>query len=667
MKKINTLLIANRGEIACRIIRTAQVLGIRTVAVYSEADANAPHVRLADESHHIGPSPVTESYLDANKIIEVAQASGADAIHPGYGLLSENAAFAQACEDAGITFVGPPIRAIEVMGDKARAKCAMIKAGVPCIPGYQGTDQSNGAIQQAAAEIGFPLMVKAAAGGGGRGMRLVREEPSLEAAIALARSEAENAFGSGDLILEKAILKPRHVEIQVLGDQHGNIIHLGERDCSVQRRHQKVIEEAPSPALSPQLRVAMGQAAIEAARTVDYVGAGTVEFLLEEDGSFYFLEMNTRLQVEHPVTEMITGFDLVALQLTVAEGLPLPINQDDLVLSGHALEVRLYAEDAQADFLPSTGPVQLFRVPAGGGIRVDAGIETGGEISPFYDPMVAKIIAHGASREEARRKLLKALGETALIGPANNRDFLIDAISRDVFVRGEATTAFIGDTYEDVGIVSPPLDKEQFALAAGIQYALRQKAALDKAPNINAELLNWGSAGPLRSVFIYGEEGDEQIVSVTSAGTPKLYCSIGEFKYQIEILRLEGSVADLLIDRKKVSVFFHAHSTNAITICTPVRMFELVDFSGGRVSADEESGGGSVTAPMHGRLIDVFVSPGDSVQRGDRLAVLEAMKMQHEILAEIHGEVSRLFQQIGDQVSAGAMIMQIEPVLDDAT
>lgn len=375
---INTLLIANRGEIAVRVMRTAKAMGIKTVGVYSEADANAPHVKFADQAVCIGGAPVGESYLVADKILAAAAKAGADAIHPGYGFLSENAAFAEAVSGAGLTFVGPPANAITVMGDKAGAKRAMIAAGVPCVPGYQGEDQSDETLLAESKGVGFPIMVKAAAGGGGRGMRLVDDLVKLADAIRLARSEAENAFGSGELILERAILRPRHVEVQVFADAHGECVHLGERDCSVQRRHQKVIEEAPCPVMTPELRAEMGAAAVAAAKAVDYRGAGTVEFLLDESGAFYFLEMNTRLQVEHPVTEEVTGLDLVALQLNVAMGVPLGMTQDDVTLTGHSIEIRLYAENPDKNFLPSTGPIHLWAEPSGVGVRTDSGIETGG-------------------------------------------------------------------------------------------------------------------------------------------------------------------------------------------------------------------------------------------------------------------------------------------------
>ncbi len=436
MTRFTSILVANRGEIACRVIRTARAQGYRTVAVYSDADARAPHVQMADAAVHIGASPVHESYLVQDTIIAAARSSGAEAIHPGYGFLSENAVFAQACVDAGLVFIGPSPDAIHLMGNKAEAKRRMIAAGVPCVPGYEGEDQSDAVLLRAGAGIGTPLMVKAAAGGGGRGMRLVHNIDELANAIKLARAEASSAFGNGDLILEKAIVRPRHVEVQVFGDSHGTIVHMGERDCSVQRRHQKVVEEAPCPVMTDALRDAMGKAAVAAARSIDYCGAGTVEFLLDESGTFYFLEMNTRLQVEHPVTELITGLDLVALQLQVAQGEPLGLSQDDITLTGHAIEVRLYTEDPTQDFLPMSGPVDLWSPPHGSGIRVDSGICSGQDISPFYDPMVAKIIASGPTREIARLRLIEALHETVLFGPRHNRDFLVACLEKDSFAAG---------------------------------------------------------------------------------------------------------------------------------------------------------------------------------------------------------------------------------------
>ncbi len=449
------ILVANRGEIAWRIMRTAKAMGYRTVAVYSDADKDAPHVAFADEAVRIGPPLVGESYLSIDRILEAAHKSGADAVHPGYGFLSENEAFAAACEKAGLVFIGPPPAAIAAMGNKAAAKRRMIDAGVPCVPGYQGADQSDANLEKEARKIGLPVMVKAAAGGGGRGMRLVEREADLQEAIRTARTEAESAFGSGELILEKAVIDARHVEIQVFADAHGNVIHLGERDCSVQRRHQKVIEEAPSPAVNADLRGRMGAAAVAVARAIDYRGAGTVEFLLGADGAFYFLEMNTRLQVEHPVTEAITGQDLVAWQLKVASGEKLPLTQAQVKFSGHAIEVRLYAEDAYAGFLPQTGRIDVWRPASGPGIRVDHGMKAGLAISPFYDPMIAKVIAHGGTREEARLRLIHALRKTVVLGPTTNRHFLIRLLEHPEFVAGRATTAFIGKHFSGEAIKPP--------------------------------------------------------------------------------------------------------------------------------------------------------------------------------------------------------------------
>jgi geranyl-CoA carboxylase alpha subunit len=446
MPVFSKVLVANRGEIACRIMKTAKQMGIATVAVYSDTDENAPHRKMADEAIAIGPSPAPESYLVIDKIIKAAKSSGAEAIHPGYGFLSENATFAEACRQAGIVFIGPAAEAITLMGNKAEAKRYMIKAGVPCIPGYEGEDQSDTAFEAEAEKIGFPLMVKAAAGGGGRGMRLVSKPERLIKALTAARSEAERSFGSAELILEKAILEPRHIEIQVFADGQGNVIHMGERDCSIQRRHQKVIEEAPSPAVSEDLRARMGATAVQATKAIDYCGAGTFEFLLSQDGDYYFLEMNTRLQVEHPVTECITGLDLVEWQLRVAAGEPLPLSQEQISFSGHAIEARLYSEDPYKGFLPKTGILSNWREAEGNGIRTDHGLESGYEVSPYYDAMIAKVIGYGGCREAAQENLHMALKNTVDDGLTTNRRFLMSCLSHEAFKDGKATTAFI-ETY----------------------------------------------------------------------------------------------------------------------------------------------------------------------------------------------------------------------------
>ncbi len=661
MADFDTLLIANRGEIACRVIRTARAMGLRTVAVHSDADADAPHVRLADAAVHIGPSPVGESYLRPERILAAAKASGAGAIHPGYGFLSENAAFAEAVEAAGLVFVGPPVEAIRVMGDKARAKRAMIAAGVPCVPGYQGEDQSDAALVREARAIGFPLMVKAAAGGGGRGMRLVHAEKALAGAIGLARSEAENAFGSGELILERAIIRPRHVEIQVFADAHGTVLHFGERDCSVQRRHQKVIEEAPCPVMTAALREAMGRAAIEAARAVDYRGAGTVEFLLGQDGAFYFLEMNTRLQVEHPVTEAITGLDLVELQIRVARGEPLGLAQADVRLRGHAIEVRLYAEDPDADFLPSTGRALLWHPPSGAGIRVDAGLETGGEISPFYDPMVAKIIAHGASREDARKRLVRALQGTALFGPRTNRDFLIDAMQRPAFIEGAATTAFIGETYGEAGFASTVPCLPELCAAAVLQHRLGRTRALGEALEVAAELLEWSNGEDLHSVVEYAHGPASLSLEVHARGTDAYEVRGGERPVAVRVRDVQAPHARLEVDGEAVALVFAEGGSGVLHLATPTLAFSVRDLSSAGGAEDDEGGGGTVTAPMHGRLLDVCVRQGDRVAKGDPLAVLEAMKMQHHIVAEIDGVVTSVAAAAGTQIAADDLILEITP------
>ena len=656
-KKINRVLIANRGEIACRVMRTAKELGIGTVAVYSDADKNALHVETADEAYHIGPAQVSESYLVIDKILEAATATEADAIHPGYGFLSENTTFAKACEDAGIIFIGPSAHAIDLMGDKARAKRAMLEASVPCIPGYQDEDQSDDVLTKAADEIGYPLMIKAAAGGGGRGMRLVHESSQVQNAIETARSEAISAFGAGELILEKAIIRPRHVEVQVFGDQHGNVVYLGERDCSVQRRHQKVIEEAPCPVMTPELREAMGSAAVAAAKAVDYVGAGTVEFLLGEDSEFYFLEMNTRLQVEHPVTELVTGLDLVDLQFKVASGQPLGFDQSEVTLNGHAVEIRLYAEDPANDFLPSTGMIEYWREPQGSGVRVDAGVKTGNEVSPFYDPMIAKVIAYGPTRDEARHRLVDALGDSTLIGPATNRDFLIDALNRESFITGEATTAFIEDEYGDEGFSLAPTTMD-LSIAALIQCCVRTEHSLAHSTGVNPELINWSSGAALTSVCVY-RQGDDLLHFVVSPVDQQNYrVTLDEEAIDIRVIEFGNQCISIEIDNKKSDVLFYSDG-DQLSVATGTLEFSVLDIAAGEVTQGI-SGSGQITAPMHGQLLEIFVSEGQEVNAGDRVALLEAMKMQHEILADVDGTVSAIHVEAGHQIAMDTLMIELE-------
>jgi geranyl-CoA carboxylase alpha subunit len=603
------ILVANRGEIAWRVMRTAKAMGYRTVAVYSDADRDAPHVTFADESVRIGPPPVGESYLSIDRIFEAAHTSGADAIHPGYGFLSENETFASACENAGLIFIGPPPAAIAALGNKAAAKRRMIDAGVPCVPGYQGADQTDAHLEKEARKIGLPVMVKAAAGGGGRGMRLVERDADLLEAIRTARSEAASAFGSGELILEKAVVDARHVEIQVFADNHGNVIHLGERDCSVQRRHQKVIEEAPSPAVNASLRARMGAAAVAAARAIGYRGAGTVEFLLAGDGAFYFLEMNTRLQVEHPVTEAITGLDLVEWQLRVARGEALPLAQEQVPFKGHAIEVRLYAEDAYAGFLPQTGRIDVWRPASGAGVRIDHGMRDGLAISPFYDPMIAKVIAHGSTREEARRRLVEALRDTVVLGLTTNRHFLIRLLEHPEFAAGKATTSFL--TKHTFAV--PEIADAHWKLAASLLW--RQSAARHPAA-----LRGWRNSNPQPTPFRLAagtvEKSIELMAGGIDAATPPFH--------------IDGS--DILVDLDALTVRFtdksYAPPTSAV------------------LGSD-----GKLRAPMDGRIIAIKVAPGEKVMRGQTVVVLEAMKIQHQLKAALDAEVQSIAVHEGQQVA----------------
>ncbi len=660
MKKFDSILIANRGEIAARIIRTAGGLGFRTIAVYSEADSDAVHVKAADDAVLLGPAPVGESYLDMDRVLDAAKRSGADAIHPGYGFLSENADFARACEQAGLVFIGPTAAAIDLMGNKAEAKRHMIKAGVPCVPGYEGEDQSDEVFARAADEIGYPVMVKAAAGGGGRGMRLVDDKADLSGALELARSEALNAFGSGELILEKAILRPRHVEIQVFADHHGSVVHFGERDCSVQRRHQKVIEEAPCPVMSEELREQMGAAAVEAAKSIEYRGAGTVEFLLDEDGAFYFLEMNTRLQVEHPVTELISGFDLVGLQLAVALDEVLDLEQEDIELFGHAVEVRLYAEDPVEDFLPSTGRIDRWSPPSGEGVRVDAGIDTGVEITPFYDAMVAKVVAWGETRDIARRRLLDALGTTVLFGPRTNREFLIAALASERFAAGEATTAFIAEEFPDARLRDTELDIDLVAAAAVVHYEHDCAQAASRLRSGADELRNWSSSGPLATRYIYASRDREYDVTVSPLSRDSYSVVHGERSIDIRISSREEGCVTLTVSGRKRRVYWQVPDLGRIHVAVSDQGATLVNLLGQRVGAGEAEGQGTVRAPMHGVLLEVDVEVGRVVAKGDRLAVLEAMKMQHEILAEVDGVVREVAAAVGQQIAADELILEIE-------
>lgn len=644
----STLMVANRGEIAVRVFRTAQALGYRTVAVFSEADADAPHVAMADQAVCIGPAPVGQSYLNVDALLDAAKRTGADAIHPGYGFLSENADFARRVAEAGITFVGPPREAIALMGDKVTAKRRMIEADVPTAPSFLGEDASVETLVAEAQTLGLPLLVKASAGGGGRGMRKVTEAGQLKEAIASAQSEAASAFGNPQVFLERLITGARHVEVQVFADTHGNVVHLGERECSAQRRHQKVVEEAPSPVVDPGLRTKMGEAAVAAARAIGYVGAGTVEFLLDDEGNFYFLEMNTRLQVEHPVTECVTGHDLVAWQLDVAAGKPLPISQDALRLEGHAIEVRLYAEDPYAGFLPQTGRIERFEPSTT--VRVDAGIRSGGEVSAFYDPMLAKLIAHGRDRDEALRKLRRGLSETVFLGPVTNLPFLRALLDDPQMVAGTIKT----DTL-DARFVEPPPRPETPDLAWALAGLVRARAHRHH-PGV-ADGQAWRSSGALTtplSLRIGEEQRDLELTFDTrDAATVRwgdtglelrvVADAEGWLRFECDGVRRSAAYA-VRDDRVWVSLEGHAHG------------FEEPD---PRAEAADASDG-TVRSPLQGTVVGVLVEEGATVEKGQLLVTIEAMKMEHRIEAPCAGVAREVSAKPGEQVAGDQVLLRIE-------
>ncbi|MEZ5918044.1 MAG: biotin/lipoyl-containing protein [Parvularculaceae bacterium] len=550
------------------------------------------------------------------------------------------------------------------MGDKAKAKREMLAAGVPCIPGYQGTAQDDETLRAEAVKIGFPVMIKAAAGGGGRGMRLVQSAEELASAIKTAREEAQNTFGAGDLILEKAIAGARHVEIQVFADAHGNIVHMGERDCSVQRRHQKVLEEAPCPVMTPALRKAMGETAKRAAKEIGYEGAGTVEFLLDNQGDFYFLEMNTRLQVEHPVTEMITGLDLVELQIDVAQGKPLAVGQDVITLHGHAIEARIYAEDTAQGFLPATGPIEFWAPAQMPGVRIDAGIKTGGSVSPFYDSMIAKVIAHGATREEARRRLVIALKETALFGVKTNKRFLIDALERPDFVEGRATTAFIDANFTSEALAVAPPAQTALAVGALLLYLDAYKIAFAKCLTGASSLFGWSSATAISRSYRFEAGEKTATVVVTPAGGDRFSILSDDESLQCRVLEhLENSVRVEIGDERLHAQFFIPEFDNSsrVKLCLNGVDIELTDLNSVLTPMNERAGAGAIIAPMHGMLVELSVKPGQTVVKGERLAILEAMKMQHELLCGINGKVSVIHAAAGSQVAANSVLLEVTP------
>jgi len=666
---LRTLLIANRGEIACRVTRTARRLGLRTVAVYSEADAGAMHVAMADEAHLIGPPSPRDSYLRIDRIIAAAVQSGADAIHPGYGFLSENAAFADACAKAGVTFVGPPAAAIRAMGDKARSKALMEKAGVPLVPGYHGEDQSARTLQDAADGIGYPVLIKASAGGGGKGMKVVEHSAGFAAQLASAKREAASSFGDDRVLVEKYLTRPRHIEIQVFADQHGNCVYLFERDCSIQRRHQKVLEEAPAPGMTEERRRAMGEAAVAAARAVGYVGAGTVEFIADPSGAFYFMEMNTRLQVEHPVTEMITGTDLVEWQLQVAAGERLPLLQDQLAIKGHAVEARLYAEDPGRDFLPSTGTLGHLRFPEPTAqVRVDTGVRQGDAISIHYDPMIAKLIVWDRDRPAALRRMAGALSDCEAVGLATNIAFLHAVATHPAYVAGEVDTGFIPRHHDALLPQAAPADDRDLALAALALLLGRVAEAARHASDSADRWSPWNAAYGWRlngdnhhtlrfhdpagdsdaeiavvahfrgSGYALDLPGGQQAATGTLDADGRLTASLGGARCAVTVVRQGSQI--VLIDGARV------------------RRLDFIDPLAG--ATEREGEGGRLQAPMPGKVTAVHVAAGAQVKRGQALMVLEAMKMEHSIAAPADGTVKEIRFAAGEQVPEGAELIVFE-------
>src|SRR5262245_3118895 len=648
------ILVANRGEIALRVMRTCHAMGIETVAVYSDADADAPHVRFAGEAVHLGAAPARESYLRIEKIIEAARRTGAEAIHPGYGFLSENAEFAESCAGVGIVFIGPPAAAIRAMGLKNSARRLAAEAAAPVVPGYDGEDQSAETLRARMIEIGFPVLIKASAGGGGKGMRVVRAESAIDDAIEAARRESEKAFGDGSLLVEKYIEGARHVEVQILGDERGNLVHLFERDCSLQRRHQKIVEESPSPAVNEELRRKMGAAAVNIGRAIDYANAGTVEFILAPSGEFYFIEVNTRLQVEHPVTEMITGLDLVRLQIEIAEGNPLPVGEGDLKAEGHAIEARLYAEDPANDFLPSTGKILDLQLPALEGLRIESGIECGIDVGIHYDPMLAKLIARGEGRDAAIRKLVYALRQSSIQGLRTNRDFLIRLLDHPDFRRGGAHTGFIAEHLNElIADDDPRLSRD--SLVAAALYLQNQWRASN---GLLAELPPSYRNNPYRDPSTRFRIGDDEIVvswSPTGAGAYRARVFDSTVTAQVlsstpDVIRIEidGVQRAFRIAEAGDELYVHS-SLGSRVIKRPPR------YPAGQ-SASEQA---SANSPMPGKVLKILVETGRKVSAGDPLIILEAMKMEHTMRAALDGVVEAVLVSDGEVVGPGQLLVQI--------
>jgi 3-methylcrotonyl-CoA carboxylase alpha subunit len=656
-----SLLIANRGEIACRVLRTAKYgMGLRTIAVYSDADADALHVKHADIAVHIGPAPARESYLNIDRILFAARESGAEAVHPGYGFLSENADFAEACAAAGLIFVGPPPAAIRAMGSKSEAKAIMAKAGVPLVPGYHGGAQGVAQLAKEAGRIGYPVLIKASAGGGGKGMRRVDSADQFQAALDAARREAAAAFGDDRVLIEKYLTRPRHVEVQVFADTHGNVVHLFERDCSVQRRHQKVVEEAPAPDLDPKLREEMGAAAVAAARAIGYVGAGTVEFILE-DGAFYFMEMNTRLQVEHPVTEMITGYDLVEWQLKVAAGEPLPARQEEIEARGHAIEVRLYAEDPARDFLPTGGKLTHLRLPDD---RVETGVRTGDVIGVHYDPMIAKVISWGEDRPAALRRLRAALAECRIGGVTTNLNLLLAIAAHPEFAAGAVDTGFI-ERHRDalVGTGAPP-DAALAVAALALIQERRETAA--RAAQFSSEpcspwnqVTGWRLNGEARRPLAFQDGQGRRFDVMVHFRGERFVIDLPNGAVEAEVHRAgNGSLTVRLGPQRFAASALREGDGVAVLVAERWWRLNVLDPLAG--AGESAAASGRLTAPMPGRIAAIAVRPGDKVARGTTLMALEAMKMEHAITAPADGVVAAVNYAVGDLVEDGAELIRLE-------
>jgi len=648
----NKILIANRGEIACRVIKTAKRLGVKTVAVYSEADRNSLHVSMADEAIFIGPAASSESYLVIDKVINAALKTGAQAIHPGYGFLSENSEFAQECSNNQLSFIGPPIQAIESMGSKSAAKTIMQNADVPLVPGYHGGDQKPQLLKDAANEMGYPVLLKAVAGGGGKGMRQVWSEAEFDSELDAAKREALSSFGNDDMLVEKYLTAPRHVEFQVFCDSHGNAVHLFERDCTVQRRHQKVIEEAPAPHFSQALRKSMGDAAVRAAQAINYEGAGTVEFLLDQDGSFYFMEMNTRLQVEHPVTEMISGQDLVEWQLLVAAGEPLPAKQEDLAINGHAFEARIYAEDPSNEFLPTAGKLIGLKLPeTSATVRIDTGVIEGDEVSPFYDPMISKLVVWAETRELALSKLISALESYNISGIASNVSFLRTLASHKAFANADLDTGFIEKHSKDL-FAEPANDIPSIVTLMSLFFVLRQAASPPPWSGVNAWRLNQNNAQRLR-LSVDGEEYTTEVIHDQAMRCFRVH--FGE--YSVE--------ANAELSNNHLTAVINGHK-QSVTILKNVEGYNL--FIQGKVIAFniakpdfgdtlETASNTHFNAPMNGTVVEVLVKQDDKVSKDDVLIIMEAMKMQHTINAPSDGIINDVFYRQGDLVDGGSALL----------